>query len=64
MGFSLCCCRYDLYDIEVKPQSQYSASTLMGVNYAEKGYHFISLTIDELLFEGGQSIRCVCVCMC
>lgn len=55
--------RYDLYDVEVKIESQYK--TTMGVNYAEKGYHFITLSIDELLFEGGQSIRyCVCVCTC
>ena len=40
----------------------------MGVNYAEKGYHFVTLSIDELLFEGGQSIGYlklypVCVCV-
>ena len=53
-------CRYDLYNVEVKPQSQYS--TRMGVNYAGKGFHYITLSVDELLFEGGQSVRFVCVC--
>ena len=53
----MCLCRYDLYNVEVKPQAQYSTSR--GVNYVEKGYHFITLSVDELLFEGGQSVRYV-----
>ena len=50
--------RYDLYDIEIKLQSQY-VTGMGAVNFAGKGYHFIMLVIDELLFEGGQSVRCV-----
>ena len=50
------CCRYDLYNVEVKVQEEYSTGN-GGVNYASKGYHFVTLSIDELLFEGGQSIR-------
>jgi coenzyme F420-reducing hydrogenase alpha subunit len=41
--------------VEVEVKAQYS--TGMGVNYAPKGFHFITLSIDELLFEDGQSIR-------
>ena len=56
----MCVCRYDLYEVVVKVESQYS--TAMGVNYAAKGYHYITVSMDELLFEGGQSIRCVSHC--
>ena len=51
-------CRYDLYDVEVQPLTQYT-SAQGGLHLATKGFHFITLSIDELLFEGGQSVRWV-----
>ena len=47
--------RYDLYEVEIKPQAQYT--TIMGSNYALPGFHFTTVSVDELLFEGGQSVR-------
>jgi len=29
----------------------------MGTQYAPAGYYYMKVTLDELLFEGGRSVR-------
>eukprot|EP00731_Ephydatia_muelleri_P025024 Em0017g107a len=48
--------RYDLYDIEVTLQEQWEDAQ-KGVVYAPSGFSYIVLTIDEVLYEGGRSIK-------
>ncbi len=50
-------CRYDLYGVEITPKSEYSPNTMGYTYYAESGYHYVTVPMDELLFEGGQSVR-------
>jgi len=48
--------RYDLYDIEITPSKEYHTVD-KGTQYALAGYYYIKITLDELLFEGGRSVR-------
>ena len=48
--------RYDLYDVEVTPTDHYSLPS-GAMNIAPQGYKFVTLSVDEVLFEGGRSIR-------
>jgi hypothetical protein len=47
--------RYDLYDIEIHPESsvQMPHVTL----FASDGFHYATVSVEEVLFEGGRSIR-------
>ena len=47
--------RYDLYDVEIAPHKDYH--TPMGTQYAPAGYFYIKVILDEVLFEGGRSVR-------
>ena len=47
--------RYDLYDVEIKPEGM--IHTPHGVMYALEGYHYITMSVEEVLFEGGRCIR-------
>ena len=49
------CPRYDLYDVEIVPHKDYH--TPMGTQYAPAGYFYIKVILDEVLFEGGRSVR-------
>jgi len=52
---TLCFPRYDLYDIEISPCEEYD--TVQGTHYVPAGYYYINVTVDEMLFEGGRSVR-------
>ena len=46
--------RHDLYDIELFPKDYYQTD---GELIANPRYSFVTLEMDEVLFEGGRSIR-------
>ena len=50
-------CRYDLCDVEISPTS--ILMTPQGTIYATEGVHYITVSVEEVLFEGGRSIRLV-----
>jgi hypothetical protein len=47
--------RYDLCDVEISPTS--ILMTPQGTIYATEGVHYITVSVEEVLFEGGRSIR-------
>lgn len=55
--YVFCLCRYDIYDIEIHPES--SVQMPHGTLYASEGFHYITVSVEEVLFEGGRSIRSV-----
>ena len=51
----VCLSRYDMYDIEIHPES--SVQMPHGTVYATEGFHYVTVSVEEVLFEGGRSIR-------
>ena len=49
--------RYDIYDIEIHPEN--SVQLAHGTMYAAEGFHYVTVSVEEVLFEGGRSIRWV-----
>ena len=47
--------RYDLYDVEIKMESV--LHTPHGALYAMEGFHYMTVSVEEVLFEGGRSVR-------
>ena len=47
--------RYDLHNIEIAPHKDFR--TQSGVQYAMEGFYYIKVMVDEVLYEGGRSIR-------
>ena len=52
-------CRYDLYDVEIKPETTYEEQLRSGMSYAPEGHFYVTLSLEEELFEGTNSIRYV-----
>ena len=50
-------CRYDIYDVEIYPED--SVQMPHGTLYANEGFHYVTVSVEEVLFEGGRSIRWV-----
>ena len=48
-------CRYDLYDIEISAET--SLQMPQGTVYAIEGFYYATVSVEEVLFEGGRSIR-------
>ena len=46
--------RYDLYDLKINPKEYYQT---IGEIIADPRYSFVTIEVDEVLFEGGRSIR-------
>ena len=48
--------RYDLYDIDIVPHDKYTGHD-DSINQAPPGFHFVKLSLGEMLFEGNMQIR-------
>ncbi len=53
--------RYDLYDIDIVPHDKYTGHD-ESINQAPPGFHFVKLSLGEMLFEGNMQIRYVYTC--
>lgn len=47
--------RYDLYDVEISAET--SLQMPQGAVYAMEGFFYVTVSVEEVLFEGGRSIR-------
>ncbi len=50
------CCRYDLYSVVIKPEISFTTPD-GGMIFAQNGEKFFTVFMDELLLEGGQTVR-------
>ena len=48
--------RYDLYDVDIVPHDKYTGHD-ESINQAPPGFHFVKLSLGEMLFEGNMQIR-------
>ena len=53
----ICTYRYDLYDVEIRPETSYEEQLRSGMSYAPRGHFYVTLSLEEELFEGTNSIR-------